>query len=508
MRNLSTYIKLHLVFITALFFIFPANARKTESIQETSINYSARYDLPASLDESSGLIFWNGRLWSHNDSNGADSIYSFAPDNPSDIISYWAGAPNRDWEAIEQDEDYFYIGDFGNNGFGNRKNLRIFKISKESLLNRQPVVDTIFFSYSEQADFDPTPRPESTNWDCEAFIVTTDSLYLFTKQWRNNKTTLYALPKTPGTHYTRYVITYDINGLVTDAAYLPEKRILALCGYSSNYLRQFLYIFYDFQGRDFFNGKKHKFTLNVGIPHQIEGVATLDGNTYYLTNEYKSVSPQRLHLFDVSQYFEDYMRLPETAITIKGTESICQDNPYGKYSIDEIENADSYEWILSDGVKGESNTNTISVRFDTIPSYKTISVRAKNKYGYGGLTTLRVAVHPKPNPATITISNHINKTLRSSYPTGNQWYNQKGRIAGANSQYFTVKEFGEYYVRINSHGCLSNPSNIISTDCKLELMSVPLCEINPLCEADTQDLHDHLKTTPKKKKRKFLFWYF
>jgi hypothetical protein len=39
---------------------------------------------------------------------------------------------NKDWEDFTR-HTYFYIGDFGNNVSGNRKDLHILRIEKESL---------------------------------------------------------------------------------------------------------------------------------------------------------------------------------------------------------------------------------------------------------------------------------------------------------------------------------------------------------------------------------------
>jgi hypothetical protein len=50
---------------------------------------------------------------------------------------------NKDWEEISQDSTYFYIGDFGNNVSGNRKDF-IFKNRKESLALDVPKIDTLF----------------------------------------------------------------------------------------------------------------------------------------------------------------------------------------------------------------------------------------------------------------------------------------------------------------------------------------------------------------------------
>lgn len=510
MRILPTYIKRYIFILTAL--LLSSHSLKAQkennNIKEASINYVIRHDLPKVLNESSGLMFWNGKLWSHNDSSGADSIFSFSPSSPTDINSYWVGAPNKDWEAIDHDEHYVYIGDFGNNALGNRDNLRIFKIEKESLLSGSPVVDTIYFSYFDQTDYTPTEKPESTNFDCEAFVVTTDSIYLFTKEWLDKETTLHALPKIPGRYTAMYMGKYDIGGLVTDATYLPNKRILALCGYSTNYLKQFLYIFYDFENDNFFSGKKHKFTLNVGlVPHQIEGMATLDGNTYYFTNEYKSVSPQRLHVFDVSEYFKNYMRLPETALKINGEKEVCKGSSSIVYSVEPIANADYYEWVLDDGIIGNSTTNSISVSFDTLSAYHEIKVRGINSYGSGGFKSIIIKTSPKPIPPVITIIDYKTKKLYSSSPTGNQWYNHNGAIQNATSQHYQVKEYGEYYVKIFKNGCVSKKSNIIITDCYLKLDPIPTLRTEQIKKTTNTDLlHDKIKKITKKKIRKFLFW--
>lgn len=499
-----------IVFICILIsgFISPLSAKRNKiSVQEATISYSSRTELPSVLDESSGLLWWNGKLWSHNDSSGADSIYAFAASNPKSVEQYYAGAPNKDWEAMEMDDEYIYIGDFGNNKRIQRTDLRIFKIEKQSLLNGTPAVDTIFFSYPEQTDFADRPKTENTDFDCEAFIITTDSIYLFSKQWISGGTALYSLPKTPGTHTANYISSYNINGLVTDAAYLPEKRMLALCGYSSSYLRQFIYIFYDFEGRHFFDGEKYNFTLNLGLfPHQIEGIATEDGRTYYVTNEYTAVSPQRLHTFDVGSFFENYLLRPETAEKIFGPEIVCQDNMPTTYMIPPVYQAESYEWELPQGAKGISISNSISIYFDTASISGNVAVRGVNKHGYGGYTTLPVSVTQKPATPTIFITKHHQNILQSSSPVGNQWYNHEGRIRGATSQQYEVTAYSDYYVVVTIDGCSSERSNIIKKGCYIELEEPPLIETAPVEKpTDAQRLLQYKKEDSKKKKRKGLF---
>ena len=468
-----------------------------EPVKEATIDYISRSALPMQLNESSGLIFWNGKLWSHNDSSGTDSIYGFSVTDPLKLEQYYTGAPNIDWEAIEQDEQYIYIGDFGNNKAIPRTDLCIFRITKKSLLNLSPVVDTIYFHYPEQTDFSTRPKSENTDFDCEAFIVSEDSLYLFTKQWIGNKTALYSLPKTPGTYAAKYISTYNIEGLVTDATYLESKNILALCCYSANYLKQYLYIFYDFEENDFFNGKKYKFNLNLGIfPHQTEGITTIDGGTYYVTNEYQPVSPQRLHIFDINTYIKDYLLRPESADEIQGPVNICRDKRSVTYTIPTIPQAVSYEWTLPEGAVGGSISNSIEIVLnDTV-----------NMYGKGKTSSLTFTVHEKTETPHISISDSNRNILYSSSSIGNQWYDQEGPIKGVTDTYYEVTTYGEYYVVVTVNGCSSAPSNIIKTGCVISPDEVPLLQTAPV--HIPTDLHSLYKTPEKKEQKRYriFFW--
>lgn len=86
---------------------------------------------------------------------------------------------NIDWEEISQDADFVYVGDFGNNHNGIRADLHILRITKESILSDHSVIETINFSYSNQTDFAPAGS-NNTDFDCEAFIASNGSIFLFT----------------------------------------------------------------------------------------------------------------------------------------------------------------------------------------------------------------------------------------------------------------------------------------------------------------------------------------
>ena len=264
--------------------------------------------LSDSLRETSGLIAFDNLLWTHNDDHDK-TIYGI---NPLGLIQKKISlekAINKDWEEISQDSTYLYIGDFGNNYTGNRTDLQILRIEKKSFLLENPVIDTISFSYSNQTDF--TKKTENTtDFDCEAFIVSQDSIYLFTKQWKQSKTSVYVLPKKPGNYIAQLKQTIDVQGLITGATFLPQKKLIVLCGYSKT-VQPFLYLLYDYKNNDFLSGNKRK--IKIPLPfHQIESISTQDGLHYFLTNEAlikKPLlnSPQKLHQFDLSPFLTNYL---------------------------------------------------------------------------------------------------------------------------------------------------------------------------------------------------------
>ncbi|TCN51538.1 T9SS C-terminal target domain-containing protein [Flavobacterium circumlabens] len=280
----------------------PAATINDGSCQYKSVKIKPKYSirLSDSIKETSGLIAFDGLLWSHNDDHdttlyGLDSLGKI---RKKVILK----TGNHNWEEISQDDTHLYIGDFGNNLRGNRTDLHLLKIEKKSFLKGNPVIDTISFSYSDQTDF-TAQKGNTTNFDCEVFIVTRDSIYLFSKQWTSSKTSIYVLPNQPGKQLAQYKETLDIAGLVTGATYVASKKRIVLCGYSKTG-KTFLYLLYDFKNHNFLTGNKRKIDLKLPF-HQIEGIATRDGLHYYITNESlvrKPILnvPQQIHYFDLS----------------------------------------------------------------------------------------------------------------------------------------------------------------------------------------------------------------
>ena len=211
-----------------------------------------------------------------------------------------------------------YFGDIGTNS-GRRKNLQILRVSKESIENQKFKIDTIRFSYEDQTDF--TAHPQATDFDCEAFIVTGDSIYLFTKQWVSSQTTVYSIPKTPGTHVAHRGETYNVKGLITGVTYIPEYQLVVLCGYDYDKknifsaLHPFIILLYDFKDGYFFSGNKRRLDFGSGVKAQIEGIATSNALDYYLTCEHFHTTrmglafdfPAQLWRVDLRKYLMPYL---------------------------------------------------------------------------------------------------------------------------------------------------------------------------------------------------------
>jgi hypothetical protein len=100
------------------------------------------------------LGFYNNNIITHNDSGGQANLYEINASTGAVLRTVAiTNATNVDWEDIAQDAFYIYIGDIGNN-FGNRTDLKIYKISKEDYDDADTAAaEIISYSYTNQLDF-------------------------------------------------------------------------------------------------------------------------------------------------------------------------------------------------------------------------------------------------------------------------------------------------------------------------------------------------------------------
>jgi len=255
--------------------------------------------LPNEVSESSGLVYWQGSLWTHNDSGNSPFLYQFSPTD-GHLISkvYVKGLSNQDWEELAQDEEYFYLGDFGNNN-GDRKNLSIHRLAKDQVYSDSISGQSIFFDFPDQEDFSSQPR--ATDFDCEAMIATADELILFSKNYLNRKTRQYRLPKIPGNYQATLINEFDIGGLVTSAALDTERNQLYLLAYNKPAdFDPFIWVFYDFCGSDFFGGQQEK--IDLALTQQTEGLCFWEQKQFFLSCEGRNAGEEAFFSWDVGEW--------------------------------------------------------------------------------------------------------------------------------------------------------------------------------------------------------------
>lgn len=271
-----------LYFFLLLYSVLNVNAQTATSITNLQT---------PTLNESSGLIFYNNKLITHTDSGGEAKLYELNTTNGivERTVSV-TNATNYDWEDIAQDDSNIYIGDIGNNG-GNRTNLKIYKIAKADYNNAGNTVtaEIISYSYANQTDF--TENVNNNNWDAEAIISHGGKLLIFTKNWANSMTNVYSIPKTSGTHIAVLESSYNVNGLITGADSTSDESVIFLTGYSSN-AAPFMYTIHNIpvNSLDVFSGDvSAKIGNIVPLGNQVEAVAvyqiTPTNHQLYISNE-------------------------------------------------------------------------------------------------------------------------------------------------------------------------------------------------------------------------------
>ncbi|WP_267402416.1 MULTISPECIES: hypothetical protein [unclassified Chryseobacterium] len=236
--------------------------------------------LDEKIQETSGLNFFDGKLYTFNDSGNSPEIFEINKNTGEIINALRVNAKNKDWEALNNDGSNFYIGDFGNNA-GTRKDLEIYKVPFQngSLMNDS--VRSISFNYPEQTDF--TSRNINTDFDAEAMIYLNGKIHVFTKEWASKATTHYTIdPEISKNQQAQKVESFKTNYVVTDAYYFDKK--LYLVGYTKK-TEVFLNIFKETEPGIFFKeNPKHYYlgsALSVG---QIEGIA-VDESGVYISGE-------------------------------------------------------------------------------------------------------------------------------------------------------------------------------------------------------------------------------
>ncbi len=233
--------------------------------------------LSDSLSESSGLNFFGEHLFTFNDSGNTSELFQIDPRNGRILRVLQTGLHNTDWEALTNDGQNFYIGDFGNNG-GARKDLKIYKIPFSGENIEKDSAKSIRFHYPDQEDF--TFRNINNDFDAEAMVFLNGKIHIFSKAWKSGIIAHYILdPGIEGEQTAEKTETFHTNFVVTDASFYNGK--LYLVGYNKK-MQVYLMIFREGVKNEFFGSQPQKYhlgnTLSLG---QIEGISVDDSGIYF-----------------------------------------------------------------------------------------------------------------------------------------------------------------------------------------------------------------------------------
>ncbi len=262
----------------------------------THYNPALRAAFGSGVPESSGLIWSDGKLWTHNDSGNPASFFSVDTATGAILQTVFIdNFPNTDWENITADSAFIYVGNTGNNN-GTRTDLKILKVAKADITTAAVVhvnAQAISFSYTDQTSF---ASSSTHNFDCEAMISIRDSLYLFTKDRGDSRTRVYKMPKTPGTYAVSPYTSFAAGGLITDAAYNPATKEVVLIGYLSGHLNSFIWFLNDYKADSFFTGNKRRVEINNGVEWQTEGITFFPGNRFLVSCEVTNSIPASFYV--------------------------------------------------------------------------------------------------------------------------------------------------------------------------------------------------------------------
>jgi hypothetical protein len=249
-------------------------------------NFKEKFELPDEVKETSGLLFLDGKIITHNDSGDAPNLYEI--DSLSGAILRTvtiSNATNIDWEDLAENNTHIFIADIGNNN-GNRSDLKIFKILKSDFKNNTAVsAEIISYSYEDQTDF--SSQPNSSNFDAEGIVIYGNDLLIFTKNWADFKTNVYKIPLTTGNYVATKVSAANVEGLITGATYNDDRFFLT--GYDISLIPFLIYIdFNRMPGEDIFSSGFNRISLADKLEQgsQVEAITNIGfTGDYYISRE-------------------------------------------------------------------------------------------------------------------------------------------------------------------------------------------------------------------------------
>ncbi len=241
--------------------------------------------LPSSIEESSGIAFYNdSTLITHNDSGDKPIIYFINLKGKLVHQVLIENASNVDWEDLCIDgQGNLFIADIGNNN-NDRRDLKIYKVALANLHTKQKVMaEVITFSYLEQNAFPPSDS--LLNFDAEGLVFHQDSLLIFTKCRANpfhGNTYCYKIPAKLGNYklHRSFQLYIGNKGFTKDA--VTSASICSNRLYLLTYNRFLIYQLVE--GK--WTYKEQHYTKPYS---QKEAITTKNNHTIYLTDEVQKI---------------------------------------------------------------------------------------------------------------------------------------------------------------------------------------------------------------------------
>lgn len=299
------------------------NYNASATINDGSCTYANTYytlyyidSLPSIVNEISGMVYYNGKLYAHNDSGSPAILFELDTSNLQITKEiFLKGITNVDWEDITQDDTHFYIGDIGNNA-GNRSNLRIYKFPKNAIGNNYYdtihsfQIEVIHYQYPDQVDF--TANNNNTAFDCEALAYYNNKLHLFTKNWIQGISVHYTLPTQAGNYTaTKIDSLFTQDYRITGADFAKNKQLMLISYQTTGLADIGLWYIYDYDNTDsvFIKGNKRLIQCGNAIQYgQTEGVCFKDTTYGWVSNEKfipiaQVYVPQSIYGFDTKNWY-------------------------------------------------------------------------------------------------------------------------------------------------------------------------------------------------------------
>ena len=245
---------MHLTLIIALFAVslLPACSASDE-LPRLKTEVLASHKLDNMLNETSGLVCTAQTAVTTNDSGNDAAL--FEVNDSGDIVRQHAlDFANKDFEAVTADEDYFYIGDVGNNK-GHRPYVSIRKVDRKTFQK----VKTLRLTYTDNSP--KTNIPYAHDYDAESLVNRTDHLILFSKSWASQQARVYRIEKDAKDQTLTAIGTVKgLPGVVTGADWDAANHRYVLVGYKSSAIGLF-----------------KPFIATVSPDWHVQGMAMLEG---------------------------------------------------------------------------------------------------------------------------------------------------------------------------------------------------------------------------------------